>query len=418
LGTPDRTERKIAMVRNALIAVALLVVAMVATPVQKLSSLAPDSQSSTATPVPQVLTSIDTSTLASNVQVVVPDSASAHGGASDSGAAPVATPTQTYPAATPDASGHGAAGTVVVVDPAQASLTPAGSSPAAEPKVATTMAPVGTVVPMASIAAPAATAVPTKKATPVATAAPTKTAAPTPRAAPTKTSAPTATVAPSTWTFDLYNAAAERYQDPDMTACTAASTESMLNTIAATGSGSGLVWRPTTSYSTEESILAYERAHMTMLTTSAGSDPNGWRNALNYFGWGSIDAGIYRDVAYGSFDAAARATVLALAATHKPVGILGHAGGHAQFVTGYRVTGADPATGSSAFAVVGVYLTDPLRSNGHRDTFISYSSWRSGGTWVRFSAYTQTDSPYVDPIDGRVGRSEWYGKWVLIDPVR
>jgi hypothetical protein len=216
----------------------------------------------------------------------------------------------------------------------------------------------------------------------------------------------------------LFDGRAERWQDPDYTACTAASTESMLNTVAFAGSASGLTWSATTSYDVQESILAYERANMTMLASSAGSDPHGWRNALNYFGWGSIDAGVYRDASYGSFDAAAKATVVAIATTHKPVGILAHAGAHAEFVTGYKVTGADPATGSSAFTIVGINLTDPLRSNGHRDTWITLDQWRSGSTWIRFSAYRETDSPGQDPIDGQVGRSEWYGQWVIIAPVK
>jgi len=226
------------------------------------------------------------------------------------------------------------------------------------------------------------------------------------------------TSAPTTWSLDLYDSRAERWQGADYTACTAASTESMLNTIAYDGSASALVWVATTSYSTQKSILAYERAHMTMLQSSAGSDPHGWRNALNYYGWGSTNAGVYRDASYGSFDAAARAAVSAMARTHEPVGILAHAGGHAEFVTGYVVTGADPETGSTAFTIVSVNLTDPLRYEGHSDTAITYAQWRSGGAWVRFSAYMQTDSPYTDPIDGRVGNSEWYGKWVLIEPVR
>ena len=221
-----------------------------------------------------------------------------------------------------------------------------------------------------------------------------------------------------TWTFNLYDPRAERWQDPDLTACTAASLQSMLNTVAFTGSDPTLLWQPNNSYAKQESILAYERAHMTMRKSSAGSDPHGWRNALNYYGWGSIDAGVYRDAAYGSFDGAAKAAVSAIALTHKPVGILAHSGGHAEFITGYQVTGADPATGSSAFTVVSVDLTDPLRSDGHRDTTVTYAQWRSGGAWVRFSQYLQTDSPYVDPIDGQVGRTEWYGKWVIVEPVK
>jgi len=219
-------------------------------------------------------------------------------------------------------------------------------------------------------------------------------------------------------TSDLYQPGVARYQDPDFTACTAASTESMLNTISVDGARDGFTWKRTTSYATQESILAYERDHMTMLVTSAGTDPHGWRNALNYFGWGSLAAGVYQDAAYESFDEAARATVIALATTRKPVGILARAGGHAEFVTGYQVIGADPSTGSSDFSIVGVYLTDSLGSNGHRDVWTTYTQWRSGGEWVRFSPYLQTDSPYRDPIDGRVGRKEWYGRWVIIRPVR
>jgi hypothetical protein len=222
---------------------------------------------------------------------------------------------------------------------------------------------------------------------------------------------------PVTWTLDLYDARADRWQNPDFTACTAASTESMLNTISYAGSTSGFVWQPNTSYSTQESILAFERQHMTMLTSSAGTDPHGWRNALNYYGWGSIDAGVYRDSAYSSFDAAAKAAVSALAAYHKPVGILARGGHHGQVITGYQVTGADPSTGSSDFSIVGVDLTDPLESVGYRDTWITLADWRSGGSWIQFSQYLQDDSPYQDPIDGQIGNDEWYGRWVIIDPV-
>jgi hypothetical protein len=224
--------------------------------------------------------------------------------------------------------------------------------------------------------------------------------------------------APPTSASDSFDPRAERYQNPDYLACTAASTESMLNTVSYSGSTSGLVWKPTISFVTQESILAYERAHMTMLTTSPGTDPTGWRNALNYYGWGSIDAGVYRDSAYTSFDAAAKAAVSALARYHKPVGILALSGQHAQFITGYDVTGDDPSTGSMNFRIVGVDLTDPWRAAGHRDTWITYADWRSGAIWVRFTPYRETDSPYRDPIDNAVGYDQWYGKWVIIDPIK
>jgi hypothetical protein len=192
----------------------------------------------------------------------------------------------------------------------------------------------------------------------------------------------------------------------------------MLNTVAYGGAGSGFVWNVTTAYSVQQDILAFERENMTMLLTSRGTDPHGWRNALNYYGWGSLAADKYRDASYSSFDAATKAVVSGLAIQRKPVGILAVSGHHAQVITGYQVSGADPRTGSKDFTIVGVYMTDPLRSTGHRDAFISYAEWRSGGTWVKFGPYLENDSPGVDPIDGRVGTSEWYGHWVIIEPVR
>jgi hypothetical protein len=218
------------------------------------------------------------------------------------------------------------------------------------------------------------------------------------------------------------------YQDPDYTACVATAAEMMLNMTAYQANlsymsssnevfQSPLRWRPDTSYAKQEEILAYTRANMTMLTSSAGTDPHGWRNALNYYGWGNIHAGVYRDSAYTSFDLAAAAAVKAVAREQRPVGILARAGTHAQFVTGYVVTGADPAV-SDGFTIVGVYITDPLKSAAMRDFYVPLATWRSGVFTVRFSAYTETDSPYVDPIDGNVGTTEWYDKWVIIDPVR
>ena len=221
-----------------------------------------------------------------------------------------------------------------------------------------------------------------------------------------------------TWTFDLFDPRADRWQDPDLTACTAASLQSMLNTIAYTGSDPTLVWQPNSSYAKQESILAYERAHMTMLKSSAGSDPHGWRNALNYFGWGSVKAGVYVDAAYKSFDAAAKAVVKAIATTARPVGILAEYGRHAEFVTGYKVRGADPSTGSSDFTVIGVYLTDPHQAAGHRDTWVTYSRWKTGEWRIRFTEFGQVDSPGRDPLDHHVARREWLGKWVIVAPVR
>ena len=233
----------------------------------------------------------------------------------------------------------------------------------------------------------------------------------------------------ATWTLDVYDSRAVVWQDPDGSACTSAAVQTMLNLVAyespaeymappdARASRTAPQWRADTSHGMTETLLGYERANMTMLAASAGTDPHGWRNALNYYGWGSINAGVYRDSAYATFDAAARAVVTSLSRSHRPVGILARSGGHAQVVTGFVTAGRDPRVGDD-FTILGVYVTDPLRLAALRDTWVSLEDWRSGATTVRFAPYLQADSPYRDGIDGAVGTAEWYGKWVIVNAVR
>ena len=133
---------------------------------------------------------------------------------------------------------------------------------------------------------------------------------------------------------------------------------------------------------------------------------------------GSIDAGVYRDSAYPSLAQAEKAVVSAIAIYHKPVGVESQGGAHAQYITGYKVTGDDPSTGLLDFSIVGVYLTDPWRSARYRDSWITAARWHWGWSWLQFDPYRQTDSPYRDPIDGQIGRTEWDGKWVIIEPVK
>ncbi len=146
---------------------------------------------------------------------------------------------------------------------------------------------------------------------------------------------------------DLYDGSLVRYQDPDMTACTATATQLMLNFTASQGvAGGGFVWQPTTSYGVQEDILAWERANDTLESGAPGSDPHGWRNALNYYGWSDFTSPgtrHYEDLAYSSYASAVKAAVVAIATENQPVGILGWAGGHAQIMTGYEVYGGDPA---------------------------------------------------------------------------
>lgn len=176
-------------------------------------------------------------------------------------------------------------------------------------------------------------------------------------------------------------------------------------------------WQFDTTFGMEEGILRYERDNMTMPLSSRGADPNGWRNALNYFGWGSMGAGVYRVSAYASFDAAAKSAVRSIARDHKPVGVLAWGGVHAQYVTGYEVRGEDPRVGDN-YTVLGVFLTDPLAGGYAMDTFIPYLVWRYGSPYVRFEAYWEADLYFLDPIDGFVGNREWRGKWVIVEAVR
>jgi hypothetical protein len=244
--------------------------------------------------------------------------------------------------------------------------------------------------------------------------------------AATPSASPTTGGSPQTeWALDLFNGDGVRRQYPDLYACTAASVQTSLNLIALDGADKQ--WTLDTSYRTQEKIMAYERAHMTMTASSEGSDPHGTRNALNYFGWGSMDAGVYVDVAEPSFDAAAKAIVASIARTRKPAITFTWFGGHTHLVTGYKAHGQNPAT-SDDFTVEGVYLTDPLLGYSYiiyggvshkvdafkPDTWVTLADWKSGSDAIRFTHYVQTDSPLRDPIDGWIGKLEWYEKWVVV----
>ena len=126
------------------------------------------------------------------------------------------------------------------------------------------------------------------------------------------------------------------------------------------------------------SNLAFERGHDTLSLVGHGSDSHGWRNAINYYGWGSTimrdrAERIYETLAYGTYDAAVRA----IARFGMPIGIVGWAGGYAQVMTGCIVVGSNPAT-SDAFTVHYVHLTDPLKLQGHVDYRVSNTTFKSG----------------------------------------
>ena len=224
------------------------------------------------------------------------------------------------------------------------------------------------------------------------------------------------------WVGDLYSAAGVRWQQPDPYACAAAAAMMMLNMVApaALPKGAGFAWIPSVSLDLQTEILAYERLNMTMVTSNTkGTDPHGWRNALNFYGWGSVTADVYRDKAFGTADEGLRAAIIAAAEFGKPTGILMLNGKHAELIHGWDVSGENPATGSAAFSVNGVWLTDPWQPSGRRDAYVQLAWLQAAGSgYVRFGPYLETDSPDVDPIDGQVGKAEWFGRYVIIAAVR
>ncbi len=254
-------------------------------------------------------------------------------------------------------------------------------------------------------------------------------------------SAPGSVRAAQTWTTNLYDSRAFLYQDPYGTACVAASSMIMLNTVAyrRTG-GADFRW---TAYRVKNntsnradprdmtSILWWSRAHDTLSAYGSGSDGHGWRNALNFYGWGSAaltdsTKRVYDDLEYTTYDSAVHAAVRAIARYRMPVGILGWAGKHAQVMTGYVVDGEDPAL-SDAFTVRYVYLSDPLYSDQMVNKKVSNATFKGGSWRVRFQAYRETDSPYDDPykagwkrssVASWHGPSEWYLRWVIVAPIR
>jgi hypothetical protein len=231
--------------------------------------------------------------------------------------------------------------------------------------------------------------------------------------------------------LNLFSADAFRFQDPNYAACTATSALVMLNTIAHNGTGgTGFKWVPRLGLATVESILSWERTHDT-LEGGSGSDPHGWRNALNYYGWGSgaLYAGsrVYEDLSYSSYDRAMKNAVRQLIRTRKPVGILAWKGRHSQFITGYAGLKGNPFAkdGSgryaNTFTVDAIYLSDPLKADGWVNARIGYADL--GGTAnakLRFAPYTETDSPYDDAYTSGFtrARDEWLNRWVIIAPLR
>lgn len=232
-------------------------------------------------------------------------------------------------------------------------------------------------------------------------------------------------------TLNVFRSEGFRFQDPNYYACTATSALVMLNTIALNGNGgSGFQWVPRLGIAAVNSVLEWERAHDT-LAGGNGSDPHGWRNALNYYGYGSnalySGSRVYEDLAYSSYARAVKTAVRQIIRTRKPVGILAWAGRHAQFITGYAGLKGDPFAKDGSgrykneFTVEALYLSDPLKADGWVNTKVTYAALgTSTNAKLRFVPYAESDSPYDDPYTSGTSRArdEWFGRWVIIAPLR
>jgi hypothetical protein len=276
---------------------------------------------------------------------------------------------------------------------------------------------------------PPATPSPVPTATPDPTPDPTASPAPTPSPDPTPPPTPIPVVAPAS--IDLYVSTGFRYQDPNYSACTSTSAMIMLNFIRANGSGgTDFRWNRSLSGTKRDSMLSWERRHDT-LPGGTGSDPNGWRNALNYYGWGpaalTSPGRVYDDAAYPSYAAAIKAAVRAIASTHKPVGLLSWQGHHAQVITGYFGLVGDPfstdANGvyTNSFVIGGVYISDVLSSDRMRHIKVGYRTLQYTTNYrLRFRLFTETDSTRDDAytVGWARARDEWYRRYVVILPLR
>jgi hypothetical protein len=239
------------------------------------------------------------------------------------------------------------------------------------------------------------------------------------------------TAASTPESLNLFRVEGFRFQDPNRYACTAAATMDMLNWIRLNGTGgTGFRWKISRTPQMRDAILAWERTHDT-LAGGRGSDPHGWRNALNFYGWGITALRPayrrYEDRAFNTYDKAVKAAVRALTATRKPVGVIGWAGRHAQIIVGYYGLSGDPFVKNAAgiytneFSVEGFFLVDPLVSQAMVNVQVSYDTFKgSENPKLRFQPYLETDSPYDDAYSPgyRRSREEWYGKFVTVMPIR
>ena len=284
-------------------------------------------------------------------------------------------------------------------------------TPPADPTPAPPAAPAAPDPAAATEGDPAAApeADPTPAPTPTAAPAPTPTPAPAPPPgpAPGMPAAMNMFVASGSATRTRTGAPAPRPR------CGACSTSSPCGRPAGTGSA-GL---PTNSSTVRDRILAWERKHDTM-AGGDGSDPHGWRNALNYYGWGAGRAG-------GRVARLRRLLVQLVqrrdegrracpgrdrqAGRHARLARRSRPDDHRLLRPGRRTRSprTTPAGTPTAFTVGGFYLTDPLRASKavNRAHLVSGLAKTLTYKW-RFQRYYENGQPVRRPVHPGLSRLE------------
>jgi hypothetical protein len=240
---------------------------------------------------------------------------------------------------------------------------------------------------------------------------PSVTPRPTPSVTPTLESTPspepTSTPEQTSYTFNLYDRRGVHWQV--MNACVGDSAQILLNFAALAGTGGN--WKLNVSLTTEDKMEAYALNHDVTPgnTTDGGSDPVGLRETINHYGFAGQQ--VFKIRTYSSYGSALEGIVDSIRQTHRPVIAFTDTGYHLLIVSGYKVTDAK---------IEGVYVTDPLGSDHLNNAFISAGSWSDSKARNSiafnpvFDQYLQKDGTLKDPLTGRTGKSELYGKWVVV----
>jgi hypothetical protein len=193
------------------------------------------------------------------------------------------------------------------------------------------------------------------------------------------------------WTgaLDLYQPPAFATQ-ATTTWCVAASSQIMLNTI---------LGQSDTSSHSQSTYISYAQANDGG-NYGVGTGPAGWAAILNRYGGAAYSVQRFTDSA-----SALKMAALRMRITNKPVGMLVWAGRHAWVMTGFSAT-ADPAT-TADFTITAVDVTGPLYPRAINSSGYDLPPDTSLTTDQLAKYFTK----YTDPIV-----KTWNGGYVLIVP--